>query len=95
MGSNPEKYSALVYHNNDNQSSISSTYRDSNLLDVKINRQIILSLPPYDDHVMEDYKVIVLEEAEKLYKILVDQIVCEVTNEVLVNNQLEHYLSYH
>ena len=30
---------------------------------------------------MDGYKAIVLEEAEKLYSILVDQLVCEVVNE--------------
>ena len=45
------------------------------------SRQVILPLPPYDEYIIEDYKAIVLEEAEKLYNVLVDQLVCEVINE--------------
>jgi hypothetical protein len=86
MRSNPEKYSALVYHNNKNQSSISSTRsrdnNNSNLLNVKnSSRQVILQPPPYDDCIIEYYKDIMLEEAEKLYNVLIDQLVCEVINE--------------
>ena len=64
----PDKHSALVYHDNDNQSSISSSRsrdNNSNLLGMKSNsRQVILALPPYDEYIIEDYKAIVLEEAE-------------------------------
>jgi hypothetical protein len=86
MRSNPEKYSALVYHNNKNQSSISSTRsrdnNNSNLLNVKnSSRQVVLPPPPYDDCIIEYYKDIMLEEAEKLYNVLIDQLVCEVINE--------------
>jgi hypothetical protein len=86
MRSNPEKYSALVYHNNKNQSSISSTRsrdnNNSNLLNVKnSSRQVVLPQPPYDDCIIEYYKDIMLEEAEKLYNVLIDQLVCEVINE--------------
>jgi hypothetical protein len=86
MRSNPEKYSALVYHNNKNQSSISSTRsrdnNNSNLLNVKnSSRQVVLPPPPYDDCIIEYYKDIMLEEAEKLYNDIVDQILCEVVNE--------------
>jgi hypothetical protein len=76
MRSNPDKYSSLVYHNNDNQSRY-----NSNLLDVKSSRQVILPPPPYDEYIIEDYKAITLEEAEKLYNVLIDQLVCEVVNE--------------
>jgi hypothetical protein len=82
MRNDPDKHSALVYHDNDNQSSISSSRsrdNNSNLLDA--SRQVILPLPPYDEYIIEDYKAIVLEEAEKLYNVLVDQLVCEVINE--------------
>jgi hypothetical protein len=84
MRNDPEKYSALVYHDNDNQSSISSTRsRDNNnLLNVKnSSKQVILPPPPYDGYIIEHYKDIILEEAEKLYNILVDQLVCEAVNE--------------
>ena len=33
---------------------------------------------PYDDYTIGDYKAIVLEEAEKLYNVLVDKLVYEV-----------------
>jgi uncharacterized protein YoxC len=91
MRSNPKKYSALVYHNNDNQSSMSSTNKDNNSkqLGVKSSRQVILPPPPYDDYIVEDYKAIVLEEAEKLYNVLVDQLVCEVTNEGVIKQSTE------
>ena len=81
MRSNPEKYSYLVYHNND-KSSLSSTSRDnnSNQLDVR-SRQITLPSPPYDDYIIEGYKAIILEETEKLYNVLIDQLVCEAVNE--------------
>ena len=45
--------------------------------------------PPYDYYVIEDYKAIVLEEAEKLYNVLVDQIVCEVVNESVSKQSTE------
>ena len=45
------------------------------------SRQVVLPQPPYDDCIIEYYKDIMLEEAEKLYNVLVDQLVCEVTNE--------------
>jgi hypothetical protein len=40
----------------------------------------------YDDYTIGDYKAIVLEEAEKLYNVLVDQLVYEVVYEVSANN---------
>jgi hypothetical protein len=72
-----EKYSALVYHNNDNRSSLSSKTsidNNSNLVDMKMSREVILP-PPYDDYIIEHYKTMLLEEAEELYNVLVDQIV--------------------
>jgi hypothetical protein len=42
MRNNPEKYSALVYHNNDNESSVSAASKEnSNLLDA--SRQIVVN----------------------------------------------------
>jgi hypothetical protein len=84
MRNNPEKYSALVYHNNYNQSSLSSSTRskdNSNLSDA--SRQVVLPPPPYDGYIIEYYKDIMLEEAEKLYNDLVDQLDCEVINETI------------
>jgi hypothetical protein len=85
MRRDPEKYSCLVYHNNDNQSSMLSSTgskdNNSNLLNLKSSKQVILPPPPYDEYIIEGYKAIMLEETEKLYKILVDQLVCEVVNE--------------
>jgi hypothetical protein len=81
MRNNPEKYSALVHRNNDNQSSLSSTCRDNDSNLSYASRQVTLPPPPYDRHVIEGYKAIMLEEAEKLYNVLVDQLVCEVINE--------------
>jgi hypothetical protein len=83
MRNNPEKYSYLIYHNNDSQKSLSSTSKDnnSNVLDANTSRQVVLPPPPYDDYIIEDYKAIMLEEAEKLYNALLDQLVCEVVNE--------------
>jgi hypothetical protein len=82
MRNNPEKYSALVYHNNYNQSSLSSISKDNNNSNLSnASRQVILPPPPYDEHIIEYYKDIMLEEAEKLYNVVVDQLDCEVINE--------------
>jgi hypothetical protein len=81
MRNDPEKYSALVYHNNDNQNSLPSSttskYNNNNLLDA--NRQVVLPPSPYDEYIIEGCNAIMLEEAEKLYNVLVDQILCEVS----------------
>jgi hypothetical protein len=71
----------LVYHNNNNQNSLPSISKDndSNLLDA--SRRVVLPPPPYDGYIIEGCKAIMLEEAEKLYNVLVDQLVCEVINE--------------
>ena len=73
MINNPDKYSALVYHNNDNQKSLPSSTRskdkNSNLLDA--SSQVILPSPPYDGYIIEYYKDTMLEEAEKLYNVLI------------------------
>ena len=80
MRNNPEKYSALVYHDNYNQSSLSSVSKVDNSISYA-SRQVVLPPPPYDGHIIEYYKDIMLEEAEKLYNDIVDQILCEVVNE--------------
>jgi hypothetical protein len=84
MRNNPEKYSALVWHNNDNQNSSSSSTRsedhNSNLLNAS-RQAVVLPPPPYDDSIIEYYKGIMLEEAEKLRNDIVDQVLCEVVNE--------------
>jgi hypothetical protein len=96
MRNNPEKYSTLIYHNND-KSSLSSSIRskdnNSNLLDA--SRQVALPPQPYNGYIIEYYKDIMLEEAEKLYNLLVDQLVCEVTNESISKQSTGAYLHYH
>ena len=37
--------------------------------------------PPYDEYIIEDCKTVVLEEAEKLYNILTNQLLCDAINE--------------
>ena len=69
MRNNPDKYTSLIYHNNDNQSK-----GDFNLSDAKWSRDVILQPPPYDEYIIEDCKTVVLEESEKLYNILTDQL---------------------
>jgi DNA repair exonuclease SbcCD ATPase subunit len=93
MRNNPEKYSALVYHNNYNQnssssSSIGSKDHNSNLLNAT-RQAVVLPPPPYDDSIIEYYKGIMLEEAEKLYNVIVDQVLCEVVNENVANQSTE------
>jgi hypothetical protein len=61
----------------------------SNLVDMKRSREVILPPPPCDNHIIEDCKTIVLEEAEKLYNDLVDQLVCEVINESVTKQSAE------
>ena len=100
MRSDPEKYSALMYHNNDSQSSMSSTSRDNcNLLNTNNSRrQVVLPQAPYDDYIIEDCKAIMLEEAEKLYNVLVDPLFVKSQTKVSANNLQEichHYLIYH
>ena len=89
MRNNPEKYSALIYHNNDNQNSSSrSEDHNSNLLNA--NRQaVVLPPPPYDSYMIEYYKDIMLEEAEKLYNDIVDLVLCEVVNENVAKQSAE------
>ena len=99
MRNDPEKYSALVYHNNENQNSSSrSKDHDSNPLNAS-RQAVVLPPPPYDNYMIEYYKEIMLQEAEKLYNDIVDQILCEVVNETLQNNLQKrnhhHYLLYH
>ena len=89
MRNNPEKYSALVYHNNYNQGSLSSISKDNNSNLSGVSRQVILPPPPYDGYIIEYYKDTMLEEAEKLYNVLVDQLVCEVMNESVAKQSAE------
>ena len=84
MRNNPEKYSALVYHDNDNQSSSSSA---------RSRQAVVLPPPPYDNYMIEYYKDIMLEEAEKLYNDIVDQVLCEVVNENVAKQSSETMLS--
>jgi chromosome segregation ATPase len=91
MRNNPEKYSALVYHNNNNQNSSSSSRSEdhnSNILNAS-RQAAVLPPPPYDDYMIEYYKDIMLEEAEKLYNDIVDQILCEVVNENVARQSSE------
>jgi hypothetical protein len=89
MRNNPEKYSALVYHDNYNQSSLSSISKDNSSSLSNASRQVVLPPPPYDSHIIEYYKDIMLEEAEKLYNVLVDQLVCEAVNENIAKQSAE------
>jgi hypothetical protein len=84
MRNNPDKYASLIYHNNDNQSK-----GDFNLSDTKWRRHVILAPPPYDEYIIEDCKTIVLEESEKLYNILTDQLLCDVINENVAKQSVE------
>jgi hypothetical protein len=70
MRTNPDKYSSLVYHNNENLST-----------DNGHNIRQILAPPPYDNYIIEYYKSTLFEGSEKLYNDLVDWLVCEVVNE--------------
>jgi hypothetical protein len=60
---------------------------------MKRSREVILPSLPYDEYIMEDYKATVLEEAEKLYNVLVDQLVCEAVNENVAKQSKEATLS--
>jgi chromosome segregation ATPase len=82
MRNDPEKYSALVYHNNNNNQNSSLTRsEDHNSKLLNASRQaVVLPPPPYDNYIIEYYKEIMLQEAEKLYNDIVDQVLCEVVN---------------
>ncbi|HJT48125.1 MAG TPA: hypothetical protein VJ729_08065 [Nitrososphaeraceae archaeon] len=92
MRNNPEKYSALVYHNNDNQnptlSSTRSKGHNSNLSNAS-RQAAVLPPPPYDNYMIDYYKDIMLEEAEKLYNEIVNQVLCEVVNENVAKQSVE------
>jgi hypothetical protein len=88
MRNNPDKYTSLIYHNNDNQRK-----GDFNLSDRKWSRHTILPSPPYDEYVIEDCKTVVLEESEKLYNILTDQLLCDVINENVAKQQSAETIS--
>jgi chromosome segregation ATPase len=79
----PDKYSSLVYHNNENSSKDNSSHS---------TRQI-LPPPPYDSYIIEHYKSTLLEESEKLYNDLVNQLVCEVINENVTEQTVPTTLS--
>jgi hypothetical protein len=94
MRNDPEKYSALVYHNNDNRNTSSSSLirrkdNNSNLLNASRQEAVVLPPPPYDGYIIEYYKDTLLEDAEKLYNVLVDQLVCEVVNENVAKQSTE------
>jgi hypothetical protein len=82
MRASPDKYSSLVYHNNNENSSKDNYNHNSSS-----SRQI-LAPQPYDDYIIEHYKSTLLEESEKLYNGLVDQLVCEVVNESVTNQSV-------
>jgi hypothetical protein len=84
MRNNPDKYASLIYHNNHNQSK-----GDFNLSDTKWSRDVTLPPPPYDEYIIEDCKTIILEESEKLYNILTDQLLCDVINENVAKQSTE------
>jgi hypothetical protein len=89
MRNDPEKYYALVYHNNYNQnSSTRSEHHNSNLLNAS-KQAVVLPPPPYDCYITEYYKDIMLEQAEKLYNAIADQLVCEVVNENVAKQSAE------
>ena len=51
---------------------------------------VISTPPPYDEYIIEDCKSVVLEEAEKLYNILTDQLLCDVINENVAKQSTEN-----
>jgi hypothetical protein len=79
MRASPDRYSSLVYHDNNENSSDNdhNSYRQ------------ILPPPPYDSYVLEHYKSTLFEESEKLYNDLVEQLVCEVVNENVAKQSAE------
>jgi hypothetical protein len=81
MRANPDRYTSLIYHNNDKG--------DFNLSETKWHRNVILAQSPYDEYVIEDCKTVVLEESEKLYNILTDQLLCDVINENVAKQSAE------
>jgi hypothetical protein len=86
MRNNPDKYTSLIYHNNENQSK-----DDFNPPETKWSGNVIFTTPPpYDEYIIEDCKSVVLEEAEKLYNILTDQLLCDVINENVAKQSAEN-----
>jgi hypothetical protein len=76
MRTNPEKYSSLVYHNNNE-----NTSRDNgNSLRMNSSTHLLAPLP-YDSYIIEHYKSTLFQGSEKLYNNLVNYLVCEVVNE--------------
>jgi hypothetical protein len=80
MRTNPDKYSSLVYHNNNENPGKDNSHRSIQMLPP----------PPYDNHIIEHYKSMLFEESEKLYNDLVDQHVCEVINENVAKQSAEN-----
>jgi hypothetical protein len=80
MRTNPDKYSSLVYHNNNGNPGKDNSHRSIQMLPP----------PPYDNHIIEHYKSMLFEESEKLYNDLVDQHVCEVINENVAKQSAEN-----
>jgi hypothetical protein len=64
--------------------SIISTSKDNNhnRLNMRSSRQVVLPPSSYDAYIIEDCRAKVLEEAEKLCNVLVDQIVCVVNKNI-------------
>ena len=54
---------------------------------------VISTPPPYDEYIIEDCKTVVLEEAEKLYNVLTNQLLCDVINENVAKQSAETMLS--
>jgi len=79
MRTNPDRYSSLVYHNNNENSGKENSHRSIQMLPP----------PPYDNHMIEHYKSTLFEESEKLYNDLVDRLVCEVVNENVAKQSAE------
>jgi hypothetical protein len=77
MRASPDRYSSLVYHNNENSSN-----------DNGHNVRQILAPPPYDGYIIEHYKSTLSEESVKLYDGLVEHLVCEVVNESVANQSV-------
>ncbi len=54
-----------------------------------MEQNVISIPPPYDEYIIEDCKTVVLEEAEKLYNILTNQLLCDVINENVAKQSAE------
>ena len=54
----------------------------------------VLPPPPYDNYMIDYYKEIMLQEAEKLYNDIVDQVLYEVVNENVARQSVETMPSF-